>query len=108
MSKRYENKGHLSYVHEFPCCLQPKGECSGEIQAHHLLKPWDGFRGMGLKATDRNLIPLCFKHHHELHHVGNELKFFDMKFGDENWGQQVARVLWVTSPHNKDGVKDDF
>lgn len=97
MTKRYTNKGHLGWIHEQPCQLQSTA-CDGVTQAHHLLKPWDGVRGMGLKATDRNLVPLCEKHHRELHAAGNEDKFFETHTGSGAHGRNMAHALWLRSP----------
>jgi len=105
MSKRYENKKHLAWVHDFPCLLRADGKCSGGVQAHHLLKPWEGPRGMGLKASDRNLIPLCMAHHIALHKRGNEKSFFREMVDDEEFGQMIARALWFLSPYNADDAR---
>jgi len=77
-----------------PCCVNDFS-CGGEVQAHHLLKPWRGERGMGMKASDDNVIPLCQYHHSVLHdRVGNEFKFF-VKYGrKETFGQELARKLY--------------
>lgn len=99
MAKRYANKKHLSHVHELDCALNPFGGCHGYIQAHHLMKPWDGFRGMGLKANDRNLLALCESHHRNLHLRGNEYKYFDEITGDEFFGMQTSKQTWYRSPH---------
>jgi len=104
MPKRYENKRHLAWVHDFPCVLRADGKCSGGVQAHHLLKPWEGPRGMSLKASDRNLIPLCMAHHTALHMRGNEKAFFSEVIGDDEFGQIIAKALWFLSPHNMDGI----
>lgn len=111
MGKRYENKRHMAWVHEFKCCLATynptpdplRPVCNGYVQAHHLLKPWDGQRGMGMKANDKNLIPLCMAHHNALHARGNELKFFEEATGDEGFGKMIAESIWVLSPYNDDG-----
>ena len=100
--QRYANKEHLAWVHQFPCCLKVNGDCLGSVQAHHLLKPWDGVRGMGLKATDRNLIPLCQRHHIMLHKRGNEIKFFEEITGNGDFGKIIAKQYWDRSPHNHD------
>ena len=107
MGKRYENKRHMAWVHEFRCCLAPytptpdplRPVCVGYVQSHHLLKPWDGQRGMGMKANDKNLIPLCMAHHNSLHARGNELKFFEEVTGDENFGKMIAESIWILSPY---------
>lgn len=100
--KRYENKKHMDYIHMLPCCLKVTGACFGVIQAHHLLRPWDGTRGMSLKASDRNLIPLCQRHHIMLHKRGNELAFFEETSGYADYGKVVAQRHWKKSPHNDD------
>ena len=101
--KRYNNKKHLMWVSEKPCCLSGPcpASCSANIQAHHLLKPHDGFRGIGLRANDKNVIPLCFKHHNALHKRGNEFAYFKEATGDEFFGQKVAKYLWENTPHDK-------
>ena len=95
MSKRYVNLKHLKYVRERPCMV-----CGTDygIEAHHLLRPWRGARGMSLKAGDENTVPLCNKHHRELHQIGNEVKFFEGSLGREDDGQFMARLLWLNSP----------
>jgi hypothetical protein len=99
VSKQYKNKGHLSFIHGFKCCLGYSGACFGEVQAHHLLKPWEGYRGMGMKASDRNVIPLCLGHHQALHSAGNEFKYFESVSGREDYGKNVAEILWNLSPY---------
>ena len=100
--KRYVNKKHMDWIHPLPCCLTASGDCLGSVQAHHLLKPWDGFRGMGLKANDKNLIPLCQRHHILLHKRVNELAFFEEKAGFADYGKVTAQRYWVRSPHHED------
>tara|TARA_Y100001938_G_C8023272_1_gene396539 strand:+ start:329 stop:661 length:333 start_codon:yes stop_codon:yes gene_type:complete len=106
MTKLYKNKAHLAWVHDLGCCLRNakvadalRPSCMGEIQAHHLLKPWNGSRGMAMKASDKNVIPLCFAHHQALHNRGNELEFFRLAMDDENYGKKVAEIVWLTSPY---------
>ena len=93
-NKAFRSKKHLKEVSEMPCCVNDFS-CGGEVQAHHLLKPWRGERGMGMKASDDNVIPLCQYHHSVLHdRVGNEFKFF-VKYGrKETFGQELARKLY--------------
>jgi len=106
MTKLYQNKAHLAWIHDLRCCLRSASEadalrpkCNGGIQAHHLLKPWDGFRGMGMKASDKNLIPVCYAHHQAIHNRGNENKYFELAMGDEDFGRNVAKSLWFCSPY---------
>ena len=75
-------------------------DCIGATEVHHLLKPWDGGRGMGLKATDRNVIPLCHWHHAMLHDQhGNEDAFWKFLGQESTFGRQLALTLWMQSPH---------
>lgn len=81
-------------------CVLNKG-CSGIVQAHHLLKPFDGSRGMGMKANDKNAIPLCLNHHTLLHtRYGTEANLFNDHGLSELTGMIVAEKLWIKSPHN--------
>ena len=87
MSNRFQDRKHLEWIRTLPCLICKAGyySHSKEVQAHHLMKPYDGFRGMGLKANDRNAVPLCMHHHSMLH----------MKFGDEFqflWDYQILLV----------------
>lgn len=80
------------------CCVS-NVDCSGVIQAHHLLKPFDGVRGMGMKANDKNLVPLCLYHHTELHRMGNEYEFSYKYFGLESQLKHIAQTEWLRSPY---------
>jgi hypothetical protein len=97
MKKRYQNKRHIAYIHSLDCCCS-NFECDGVVQAHHLLKPFDGVRGMGMKANDKNLVPLCMFHHDQLHRMGNELEFSHKHFGWEFQLKHIAQKLWLRSP----------
>lgn len=61
---------------------------------------------MGMKASDRNVIPLCLRHHIMLHKRGDELAFFHEMTGNENHGKEMAKFYWENSPHRED-KKDD-
>ena len=92
--KIFRSKKHLQEVSEMSCGISDFS-CGGDVQAHHLLKPWAGGRGMGMRASDENVIPLCQHHHSVLHdQVGDEFKFF-VKYGrKETFGQELARDLY--------------
>lgn len=95
--KTFKDKDHLKWVTTLPCLLCKAGfySHSNVVQAHHLLKPYDGVRGMSLKANDRNAIPLCVFHHSQLHtKFGNEFKFFASYGLPETFGQEWAKKLW--------------
>tara|TARA_R100000781_G_C4068066_1_gene123492 strand:- start:490 stop:834 length:345 start_codon:yes stop_codon:yes gene_type:complete len=96
-SKRVKNKKFLIHVTEYRCCLEiySNFNCQGYVQAHHLLKPYDGMRGMGLKAGDNNAVPLCQLHHAQLHDKHGNENFFWTLFGlSEDFGRQQAKELW--------------
>ena len=92
---KYPN--HLSFVRSLPCTICKAGFLSHHktVQAHHLLKPWIGARGMSLKADDRNVIPLCLHHHHLLHSkFGSEKALFENYGMKADFGKQYAKELW--------------
>jgi len=97
LAKRFQNKKHLEWIRTLPCLICKAGyySHSSEVQAHHLMKPYDGKRGLSLKSNDRNVIPLCMMHHSLLHtKFGDEYKFF-ASFGlPATFGQEWARRLW--------------
>ena len=101
MARRYENKKHLSHVRE-KGCLVGGADCYGGVEAHHLMKPWFGYRGMGMKSGDMNVIPLCHKHHMQLHDIGNENSFWIRNGHNPDFGRAVAQRMWECSPHNED------
>ena len=95
MTKKYENSKHLAWIRTLPCLIQKAGYYthSNSIQAHHLLKPWDGVRGLSLKANDKNAIPLCVMHHSELHiKYGDEFKFFENYGLPKTYGQELSLI----------------
>lgn len=96
-TKKIKNKKYLIYVASKQCALELLSHdwCQGAVQAHHLLKPYDGKRGMGMKAGDNNCIPLCQFHHAKLHDSkGNEDEYWRMFGLDTDFGRVQARMLW--------------
>lgn len=67
--KRIKDPDHLRRVAEMPCCV-----CGleGSTNAHHLLKAPG--KGLGLKAWDCYVVPLCFVCHDKAHRAGTERK----------------------------------
>ncbi|MEP2578344.1 MAG: hypothetical protein ABJH75_12155, partial [Roseibium sp.] len=82
---RIRDKDHLRFVASQPCLL-----CSTTpSDAHHvrLAQP----RAMSRKVGDDFTVPLCRKHHRDLHHCGNEAAFWhDMGIDP----LQIAKELW--------------
>ena len=104
MTKRIVDKDHLQYVSTLSCMI-----CGArkQIQVHHLLKPYDGMRGLSMRAGDNNVVPLCFQHHTELHtKFGNEEKFFIHHGYFAGTGRQVAKSLWESRTMHDNEVDD--
>jgi hypothetical protein len=59
---------HLDNVRKLPSILSHRTPC----EAHHLRFAIE--RGVGLKATDRWVIPLTLDEHREIHTVGGKLE----------------------------------
>lgn len=66
---RKRDEGYLHRVRGMPCCI-----CGDDVsvEAHH---PRIGIVGAGRKADDRDAVPLCGRHHRELHTM-NEREFW--------------------------------
>ena len=96
-SRNYKNAKHLAFVRTLPCAVESH-ECFGSVEAHHLMKPWRGWRGMAMKSGDMNVIPLCHGHHMLLHDL-TEIKFFNFMGHPDDFGKNLARSLWMRSPH---------
>lgn len=79
---RWECRDYLDWVKTQPCecCQQPSDD------PHHLIG-W-GQGGMGTKSHDIFTIPLCRKHHNELHH---DRLAFERKYGSQL--QMIIKVL---------------
>jgi ERF superfamily len=83
--KRVRDKEHLRHVAAQPCTL-----CSARpAEAHHIrfAQP----RALGRKVSDEFTVPLCRKHHRDVHHSGNEAAWWhDMGIDPI----EVALQLW--------------
>ena len=82
---RIRDKDHLRFVVSQPCLLCSKTPSD----AHHVrfAQP----RAMSRKVGDDFTVPLCRKHHRDLHRCGNETAFWhDMGIDP----LQIARELW--------------
>jgi hypothetical protein len=86
--RRARDKDHLRFVASNPCLV-----CgSAPSDAHHIR--FAQARALGRKVSDEFTVPLCRKHHSELHHRGNETAWWH-DIGIEPLG--VARKLWCES-----------
>ncbi len=80
---------HLAFIRQLPCVSCP---CEGRtIEPAHVRSGTDG--GMGMKPSDRYVVPLCTTCHAHQHRVG-ELSFWgDLGIDPLN----VALRLWTIS-----------
>lgn len=62
--KRIENKELLESYRVMPCAV--KEQCFGPVAGHHIKS-----RGSGGDDIELNLLPLCQKHHSEVHQIGS-------------------------------------
>ena len=62
--------GHLQFVRGFCCAVMASDNCDGPIQAHHVSHA--GEAAVGQKVGDDRVVPLCAKHHDEIHRSGRE------------------------------------
>jgi hypothetical protein len=86
---RKRSKAHLAFVASQPCLVCKTTPCD----AHHLkiAQP----RSLGRKVSDEFTVPLCRKHHQELHRHGNEANWWtNMQIAP----LPIARELWEISP----------
>ena len=89
---RRRSKAHLRFVGAQPCLVCAQLPCD----AHHL--KFAQTKAMGRKVSDEFVVPLCRKHHHDLHQHGNEMAWWaNLKITPI----QIAKELWETNPVNK-------
>jgi hypothetical protein len=89
---RKRNKAHLAFVASQPCLVCQRSPCD----AHHLkfAQP----QALGRKVSDEFTVPLCRKHHHDLHKHGNEaawwanLQIAPVDTAKELWRTNLAHV----------------
>jgi hypothetical protein len=90
INARWRSPNYLKWVRTQPCCF-PHDDCSGPIQVHHS-KGVGNLSGVGLKAPDWATMPLCAKHHNELHAT------------PELWPEQWEMVVRTLGKAIDDGV----
>ena len=109
MSKRLVDHDHLRRVVSLPCMMLRAGfyTHSKTIQAHHLLKPSDGRRGLSLKSGDDQVIPLCHHCHAQLHtKYGSEAAFFKARGMAPDAGQKYAKELYEKTLWERENPSD--
>jgi len=88
---RRRSKAHLAFVAAQPCLVCQASPCD----AHHLKVAQP--RSLGRKVSDEFTVPLCRKHHRELHRHGNEATWWaNMQVAPI----PIANELWEVSPVN--------
>lgn len=70
---RVIDKKYIEWIRSLNCIVCGYGLCD----PHHVNK--EGHGGMGTKTSDDRTIPLCHKHHQEVHQIGR--KTFAKKHG---------------------------
>lgn len=87
---RYVNHMHLRYVRTlacFICGIKP-------VEVHHTLFPERTSRGMGRKAGDDEVVPVCAEHHRQAH---RGRKSWNIKYGEQE--REEIRLLRKMSPY---------
>tara|TARA_R110000787_G_scaffold48785_1_gene117201 strand:+ start:356 stop:754 length:399 start_codon:yes stop_codon:yes gene_type:complete len=104
---RFVNKEYLKYVSLKQCCFK-HSSCDGYTEVHHLLRPWIGERGMSLKADDRNVVPLCMKHHRELHTKhGTENNLCNQYDKKDGWLLNLSKEMYENYENYGDSSMTD-
>lgn len=83
------DKAHLAAVAQLPCACWDTGLCFGDVTAHHV--GHDG--GTALKANDYQTIPVCARHHDEIHRHSGRFKGWNAGTMDAWCDEQVRRTL---------------
>ena len=82
------DKAHLKFVASQPCLVCQQMPCD----AHHL--KFSQPRSLGSKVSDEFTVPLCRRHHQQLHQYGNELAWWaNMQVAPIG----IAKELWLLS-----------
>ena len=80
-----EDPDYVNWIRRQPCCCQP---CVAQSEAHHSTfgstQPFDENpsalqrgRGKGQKAHDSWCMPLCLRHHGQIHGLSGFFRDFD-------------------------------
>jgi hypothetical protein len=84
--RRIRDRDHIRYVIKQPCLVCGRRPSD----AHHLR--FAQLRGLGRKVSDEFTVPLCRGHHREVHHSGDEAKWWKKAGIDPTL---TARALWL-------------
>ena len=81
-SDRLRSKKRMQAARDLGCCI-----CKNPVADAHHLRTVGHRRAASLKNGDDYTIPLCRKHHDELHMFGDEKLFLDL------YGIDVVEIL---------------
>jgi len=81
--KTFRSKEYLEWIGKLPCLI-----CGAESVPHH-----EGKRGMGIKASDFDTIPLCNEHHQFRHQHGRNTFAAKYGFVDSSSYENVIKRL---------------
>ena len=88
--RRVRDRDHVRYVAKQPCLICGRQPCDA-----HLLR-YSQSRALGRKVSDEFTVPLCRRHHREVHGCGDEVAWWRKSGIDPT---VAARELWlVTHP----------
>lgn len=81
---------HLALVRGFVCTAYHSDDCEGRIEAHHVRSA--ATSGVGVKPGDDHAVPLCARHHREVHQLG--IESFEAKHGVDlaAWAAKLAKA----------------
>lgn len=91
--KRLRDKAHLRFVASQPCTI-----CSHQPSDPHHLR-FTQPRSLGRKVSDEFTVPLCRKHHRQLHQSGNEQSWWHDIDVDP---LPIALELWKETQSNNE------
>ena len=77
------SKKYLDHIKKQACTV--RGECVGDIAAHHMETG-----GKGIKCSDFKTLPLCMRHHAELHSTGR--RSFVRKYDIDEYFEQAKHL----------------
>lgn len=84
---RFRSEKYLKHIRSKPCLV-----CGGYAEAHHLTFAQE--RAKGVKNGDQWCVPLCHKHHMEMH---------DFAGGEKTWWacQGIVPEVWAENEYSK-------
>lgn len=105
-----DSSSYRKWVRGLGCVI-----CRADAEFHHLLRTEQGHKGWGQKNQDQFGIPLCARHHRDVH-LGS-VRPDDAGLGrDENWlaeqykidARGLCRSLWAVFNNEDDKVVRDM